>query len=80
MIGHLKSDHRLNRNYLKGFAGDQMKVLLAAAAFNFKKWMRLFYLPIIYGICDGYLMMLRQFRSETFPCYEREMGFSGATT
>lgn len=42
VIGHLKSDHRLNRNYLKGFAGDQMNVLLAAAAFNFKKWMRLF--------------------------------------
>lgn len=42
VIGHLKSDHRLNRNYLRGFAGDQMNVLLAAAAFNFKKWMRLF--------------------------------------
>lgn len=22
VIDHLKSDHRLNRNYLKGFAGD----------------------------------------------------------
>ena len=42
VIGHLKSDHRLDRNYLKGFAGDQMNVLLAAPAFNFKKWMRLF--------------------------------------
>ena len=42
VIGHLKSDHRLNRNYLKGFAGDQINVLMAAAAFNFKKWMRLF--------------------------------------
>ncbi len=34
VIGHLKSDHRLNRNYLKGFAGDQINVLMAAAAFN----------------------------------------------
>jgi transposase, IS5 family len=42
VIGHLKSDHRLNRNYLKGFAGDQINVMMAAAAFNFKKWMRLF--------------------------------------
>jgi len=32
----------LNRSHLKGFAGDKMNVLLAAAAFNFKKWMRLF--------------------------------------
>lgn len=49
MIGHLKSDHRLNRNYLKGFAGDQMNVLLAAAAFNFKKRMRLFLLVFYVG-------------------------------
>lgn len=40
VIGHLKSDHRLDRNYLKGFAGDQINLLMAAAAFNFKKWMR----------------------------------------
>lgn len=44
VIGHLKSDHRLDRNYLKGFEGDQINVLMAAAAFNFRKWMRLFLL------------------------------------
>ena len=45
VMGHLKSDHRLNRSYLKGFEGDQINVLMAAAAFNFRKWMRLFLLP-----------------------------------
>lgn len=40
VIGHLKSDHRLKRNFLKGFAGDQINLIMAAAAFNFKKWMR----------------------------------------
>jgi len=40
IIGHLKSDHRLGRNFLKGFTGDQINVLMAAAAFNFRKWMR----------------------------------------
>ena len=40
VIGHLKSDHRLQRNFLKGFAGDQINLLMAAAAFNLKKWMR----------------------------------------
>ena len=35
-----KSDHRLKRNFLKGFAGDQINLLMAAAAFNFRKWMR----------------------------------------
>lgn len=43
VIGHLKSDHRLNRNFLKGFTGDQINLLMAAAAFNFKKWMRKVY-------------------------------------
>ncbi len=42
VIGHLKSDHRLSRNYLKGFIGDEINLLLAAAAFNLKKWMNRF--------------------------------------
>ena len=48
VIGHLKSDHRLKRNFLKGFAGDQINLIMAAAAFNFKKWMRevIFWLQI----------------------------------
>lgn len=37
MIGHLKSDYRLSRNYYKGIVGDQINVLLAAAAWNFKR-------------------------------------------
>lgn len=40
IISHLKKDHRLNRNYLKGFLGDEINLLMAAAAFNFRKWMR----------------------------------------
>ena len=38
VIGHLKSDHRMARNYLKGTLGDKINVMLAASAFNFKKW------------------------------------------
>ena len=44
VIGHLKSDYRLARNYLKGFIGDEINLLLAAAAFNFKKWMNHFFM------------------------------------
>jgi len=46
----LKSDYRLARNYLKGFAGDTRNLLLAAAAWNFKKWLNLvvsFYLNFL---------------------------------
>ncbi|WP_050748054.1 transposase [Sulfurovum sp. NBC37-1] len=42
IIGHIKSDHRLQRNYLKGFVEDQINLLLAATAFNLKKWMNNF--------------------------------------
>ncbi len=41
VIGHLKNDHRLRRNFLKGLAGDQINLMMAAAAFNFRKWMKL---------------------------------------
>ena len=40
-ISHLKRDHRLNRNYYKGVDGDHYNVLLAAAAANFARWMRM---------------------------------------
>lgn len=40
VIGHLKKEHRLGLNYLKGAVGDTINVVLAAAAWNLKKWMR----------------------------------------
>jgi IS5 family transposase len=39
IIGHLKQDHRLNRNFYKGIVGDNINIMLAAAAFNFKRMM-----------------------------------------
>ena len=39
IIGHLKSDHRAARNFLKGQVGDSMNFLMAAAGFNFRKLM-----------------------------------------
>jgi IS5 family transposase len=41
VIGHLKSDFRLRRNFLKGLTGDQINLVMAAADFNFRKWMNL---------------------------------------
>jgi IS5 family transposase len=43
IIRHLKSDFRLVRNFLKGVIGDCIKVLMAAMAWNFSLWMRLFF-------------------------------------
>lgn len=40
VISHLKHHFRLLRCFLKGFQGDQINLTLAAAAWNFRKWMR----------------------------------------
>ena len=38
VIGHLKSDHRMMRNFLKGTRGDVINTLMAAA-YNMRHWM-----------------------------------------
>ena len=40
VIGHLKSDHRMARNYLKGRDGDRANPVLAAAGYNFSLLLR----------------------------------------
>ena len=41
-IGHLKTEHRLERNRLKGVSGDAINAVLAAAAMNFHNLLRAF--------------------------------------
>ncbi len=38
-IGHLKNEHRLDRNQLRGPLGDSINAILSAAAMNFGKLM-----------------------------------------
>ena len=43
VIGHAKSEHRMDRNYLKGSNGDAINAVLAAAGYNFRRllaWLR----------------------------------------
>jgi IS5 family transposase len=40
VIGHLKAEHRMDRNYLKGREGDRINAVLAAAGFNFSLLLR----------------------------------------
>ena len=44
IIGHLKKEHRLDRNYLLGKVGDAINAILSGCAFNLRKIMRL--LPV----------------------------------
>jgi len=44
VIGHLKAEHRMGRNYLAHHAGDAVNAVLAAAGYNFHlllKWLEL---------------------------------------
>jgi IS5 family transposase len=40
VIGHVKAEHRMGRNYLKGRDGDRCNAVLAAAGYNFSLLLR----------------------------------------
>ena len=40
VIGHIKAEHRMGRNYLKGRNGDRANAVLAAAGYNFSLLLR----------------------------------------
>mgnify|MGYP006991984180 CR=1 FL=1 len=48
IIGHLKTDFRLAKNYFMGETGPQINALLAATAWNMKKMMELLKQKIIF--------------------------------
>jgi len=55
VIGHLKDDHRMGRNYLAHASGDAINAVLAAAGYNFRRliqWLRLllFRILIAFGL------------------------------
>ena len=44
VIGHIKNEHRMDRNYLFHSSGDAINAVLAAAGYNFRlllNWLRL---------------------------------------
>jgi transposase, IS5 family len=50
VIGHLKSEHRMGRNYLWHREGDAANAVLAAVGYNFRrliKWLRLLLFEIL---------------------------------
>ena len=42
VIGHVKAEHRMDRNYLKGRDGDRTNAVLAATGYNFALLLRWF--------------------------------------
>jgi transposase, IS5 family len=53
VIGHLKSEHRMGRNYLWHRQGDAINAVLAAAGYNFRlliRWLRLLLLRFLIAV------------------------------
>jgi IS5 family transposase len=63
VIGHMKSDSRLARNFLKGTSGDAVNALLCACAHNLRKVLnklRLFFAQMGIGLSDLFVMLRSQ--------------------
>jgi transposase, IS5 family len=72
VIGHLKYDYRMIRNYLKGTVGDAMNVMLAAAAMNFKRIMNKWKAAFIFW----FLKMLRCFSFYTQLIFDPKLNMT----
>jgi transposase, IS5 family len=54
VIGHIKAEHRMERNYLKGRDGDRINAVLAAAGYNFSlllRWLAALLRALIAVLC-----------------------------
>ena len=68
-IGHLKSDNRMNRNFLKGKEGDKINALLAGIGSNLRKLLAAFWPALveyawIYVLCCTGMMDCRKVRPQ----------------
>ncbi len=43
VIGHMKHDHQMERNYLMGEEGDRINAMLVGCGFNLRKLLRVFF-------------------------------------
>jgi len=65
-IGHLKADFRLSRNLLKGQVGDEINVLMAAMAWNLKKW--LVATAIFFVFAESWLVFCKKGEDFVYYC------------
>ena len=59
IIGHLKGDHRMDRNYLRGVEGDRINALMAGIGFNLRKLLGWIIFVLNYLISAAVIWRLR---------------------
>lgn len=76
VIGHLKSEHRMGRNYLWHRHGDANNAILAAVGYNFRRlirWLRPLLSEILSRILGRSPAKLHSCRSETQVLHGRQI-------
>lgn len=69
-IGHLKSDHRMGRCFLRGLHGDAINAVLAAAGSNLRKLLRgLFFVPAIWLVLVGLIRKNQAHTQNSTPVF-----------
>ena len=74
-IGHLKKDHRLSRNYYKGIKGDNINVMLASAAMNFKRMMNKWKINPLLFLSHFFNLIIEQMRTPVNHYKKLKMSF-----
>lgn len=70
VISHIKHDHRMLRNYLKGVIGDQLNTILAGTGFNLKKMLNRIKEQILFDLFQilklWQLLFFQKYKSEKY--------------
>jgi IS5 family transposase len=65
VIGHIKHDHRMLKNYLKGVIGDQLNTILAGTGYNLKKMLNRIKEQILFDLIQMIFFFKLLFFQET---------------
>jgi IS5 family transposase len=76
VIGHIKHDHRMIKNYLKGTLGDIINAISAAMSFNLKKRLnQIAFCAYFQNQFDAYILSLRSTVNLLYSRLSQKMAF-----
>ena len=79
VIGHVKNDFRMDRNYLKGVTGEAINAFMSTAAFNFRKLLRkgaVFYFSLFLA---SNVIHIQLWKPNQAALTSQNLNFSGTT-
>lgn len=73
IFGHLKSDHRLERNHLQGKDAERINAILSGFGFNLRKLLRAFFLSIFQWLYCRHFDCEEGFLDQNMSGYHHKM-------